>query len=503
MHLPEAKITESQLAERYRVLLDIGRTLSATLGTEELFRAIYRETSRVLETAGFYIALYDQALDMATVVFYADRGIEKHVEITYRGSDSEVIRTGRASLLNDRAQGQTLLVLGDHDGELTRGSISAPLLHSGRVLGAISAQSYNLSAYSEDDLELLQGIADIAAVAVENARYVDALDKRRREAERIEEIGRALASSLDPQEVLGKVIDTCLSLIPAERALVWLVEGGSARATVAAAGGAAQASIDGEWQLDSWVQERLLVERVPLTLDLESDLDLAEEVRLHLGAGSVMAAPLIVGGDVGGILSVGSERGQRFDDEDHRVLQRLSSQASVALENARLHANLQSLSLTDPLTGVSNRRHLQVHLDKEVAAARRGRAVVTVIFDIDQFKLHNDTLGHLVGDGILRTFAKLLSEENRAMNMVARYGGDEFVSVLSETRMEGARLYVQRVAERVATDPLLSRHRVTVSSGSAAFDRTTMTNGQDMLKQADLDLYRKKARGSRSGPPRD
>lgn len=501
MHLPEAESTGSRLAERYRVLLDIGRTLTGTLGHEELFRAIYQETSRVLETSGFYISLYDQALDTATIVFYADKGTEQHVEITYRGSDSEVIRTGRATLVEDRASSQPLLVLGDREGEITRASISAPLLHSGCVLGAISAQSYRPGAYGEEDLELLQGIADIAAVAVENARFVAALERRRREAERIEEIGRALAGSLDPQDVLGKVIDACLSLISAEGAAVWLVQGQPPRANVAAVGGSMRLPEGTEWSLTGRVHERLFGQRAPVTVDLETDLDVPEEVRTRLGSGSAMAAPLVVGGDVGGLLSVTGQRGRRFSDEDSRVLQRLASQASVALENARLHANLQSLSLTDPLTGVANRRHLQAHIEKEVAAARRGRAVVAVIFDLDEFKTHNDTLGHVVGDDILRAFARILAEENRAMNMVARYGGDEFVSVLSDSRMEGARLYTKRVAERVQADPLLSRYGVTVSSGLASFDRGTMKSGQDLLKQADLDLYRHKAHRPRASQP--
>ena len=92
------------LADRYRVLLDVGRILTGTLGTDDLFRTIYRETSRVLEAAGFYIALYDEERDLATVVFYADRGREQESEITYRGSESDVIRTGEPSMVTDRTE---------------------------------------------------------------------------------------------------------------------------------------------------------------------------------------------------------------------------------------------------------------------------------------------------------------------------------------------------------------------------------------------------------------
>ena len=89
------RIQQADLSERYRVLLDIGNTLTRTLSAEELYRIIYRETARVLESAGFYISLYQEDGDLATVVFYADRGEERRVEITYRGSDSDVIRAAR------------------------------------------------------------------------------------------------------------------------------------------------------------------------------------------------------------------------------------------------------------------------------------------------------------------------------------------------------------------------------------------------------------------------
>ncbi len=114
------------------------------------------------------------------------------------------------------------------------------------------------------------------------------------------------------------------------------------------------------------------------------------------------------------------------------MLLRLANQTSVALANARLHESIRALSLTDPLTDLPNRRHLDMHLRREVAAARRGRHVCVVLFDLNDFKLHNDRLGHVVGDQILRHFGRILVRETRAMNLAARYGGDEFITVLTD-----------------------------------------------------------------------
>ena len=499
----EAGAPVSGLSDRYRALLEIGRTLTGTLGRDDLYRAIYRETSKVLEVSGFYVSLYDPDRDLATIVFYADRGAEQHAEITYRGSDSEVIRTGRPSRVEDRAMTRSILIVGEEQ-EITRSAIAAPLRHEGRVLGAISAQSYRSHAYSPDDLELLQGIADLAAVAVENARRVEALERGRKDAERIEEVGRALSASLDPQEVLTKVIEACLELLAADSAVVWLVDGHAPVARVAASTGDPLLEVGLEWWVEGEPWGRLFSARAAVMIeDVPADPSAPGWLRPPAAWGSAVAAPLVVGGDVGGILLAGSRSVRRFGPEAAGKLQRLATQASLAVENARLHSNLQALSLTDPLTGLANRRHLQIHLDKEVAAARRGRAVVATIFDVDDFKGHNDTRGHVVGDEILRAFARILEEENRAMNLVARYGGDEFVSILSDSRMEGARLYVNRVRERVGADSVLSRYQVAVSAGLAAFEPARMTSGEDLLAAADADLYRHKAerpRGSSRRP---
>lgn len=490
-----ARGDRSSVGDRYRVLLDIGRTLAGKLGSDELYEAIHMETARVLEASGFYVSLFDPARDQATIVYFADRGERQHVEIGYRGSESGVLRTGQPVLVTDRLDDLSLMHLGDDDGEVTRSAISAPLVHKGRILGAISAQSYRPGAYDEEDLDLLQGIADMAAVAVDNAIHIAELDRRRLEAEQIEEIGRALTSSLDAKVVLGKVIEAVTQVLHVDGASVWLCEGPTGRvARVAESGGGISLPLGLAWEITGALNDKLAREKAPVVLDdLASSVLVPKHVAEHLKAGSAMGAPLIVGGNLAGILTAGSTKVRHFTGDDTAVLQRLASQASVALENARLHSNLQALSLTDPLTGLPNRRRLQIHLDKEVAAARRGRSLVVVVFDLDDFKVVNDTKGHLVGDDLLRAFAQILDEENRAMNLVARYGGDEFVSVLSDADMDGARLYIKRVTGRVAGDPVMQPLGVTVSVGLAEFDRASMKTMDDVVSAADADMYRVKA----------
>lgn len=478
----------TSLPDRYRVLLDIGRSLTGTLSLDELYRAIYRETSGVLEADGFFISLYDPDTDLATVVFYADQGQEQRSEITYKGSESPVIRDGQGALVDDRLHAHSLLLLGDESVGVTRSAISAPL-RRGRVLGAISTQSYRPGAYTKAELELLQGIADLAAVAVENAHYVAELERKTREAEQVERIGRALASSLDPQQVLGNIVDAVLDLMEADGAAVLLLEAGP-RMRVAAAAGKGVPPTRNAWDPVSTPLEALAADGRPVIL-----ADRAARSLLPSGAGNgpeegvAVAVPLWGSNRVAGALLATRRSPRQGGGLDVRVMERLASQASVALENARLHASVQSLSLTDPLTALPNRRHLHMHLQREVAAARRGRPLAVVLFDLDNFKGYNDTLGHLAGDEALRAFADILSTENRAMNLVARYGGDEFISVLGDASAAGAARYARRVQRRVSEDPVLSPYQVTVSYGVAFFDPRIMESGEDLVQAADADLY--------------
>jgi len=493
----------TSVGARYRVLLDVGRTLAATLNSQDVYSAIYRESARVIEAARFYVSLYDPVRDLATIVFWADRGGVRSGDVRYRGSDSEVLSSREARLVTDRGDEGSAPWLSADEGDETRSSISAPMIHKGRLVGALAAHSDAPNAYGEEDLALLQGIADIAAVAIDNAHTVEELDRRRMEAEQVEEIGRALAGSLDPKEVLGLVISAVLDVINVDGAGVWLCDDPSGMvARVAASGGEIALPAGLAWDLTGGLADQLIDAKKPVLVDdLAASPMVPDHLREYLEAGSGMGVPLVVGGATAGILTAGSRDPRNFTPDDTAVLQRLAAQASVALENARLHSNLQALSLTDPLTGLPNRRRLQMHLDKEVAAARRGRPLVVVVFDIDDFKAYNDTLGHVAGDDILRAFAQILDDTNRAMNLVVRYGGDEFISILSDSDRTGAQLYVDRLRERVAVDPIMSPLGISVSIGIAEFDSGSMRTMEDLIKVADAEMYRAKAeRRAHRGP---
>jgi diguanylate cyclase (GGDEF)-like protein len=161
-----------------------------------------------------------------------------------------------------------------------------------------------------------------------------------------------------------------------------------------------------------------------------------------------------------------------------------------------LHRNrerAEALALTDELTRIPNRRHLRLVLEHDFAAAQRGRDLTVAIFDLDRFKNYNDRYGHAAGDIVLRVFGEMLDAGTRRMNLAGRYGGEEFMAILSDTDLERALHFVERV--RKSTTALeLPAGSISVSAGVATF-RPGMRTADDLVAAADEALYRAKADG--------
>lgn len=157
----------------------------------------------------------------------------------------------------------------------------------------------------------------------------------------------------------------------------------------------------------------------------------------------------------------------------------------------------ERLALFDALTQLPNRRYLSLALEREFAAALRGRDLVVVAFDVDGLKGINDRHGHSGGDDALRAFAEVLRSNTRSMDMSGRLAGDEFLTILSSATVEGARVFVSRVQEATSRAPG-APESLTVSAGIAAF-REAMSEPDHLIRTADAALYEaKKEPGSQT-----
>jgi diguanylate cyclase (GGDEF)-like protein len=213
--------------------------------------------------------------------------------------------------------------------------------------------------------------------------------------------------------------------------------------------------------------------------------------------GRPLVIPLGPDGRESGVLYL-TPRGMDFSDESRELAHWLGSQASVALENARLHRLVERQANTDGLTELPNRRHFEEALEAEISRAERfGGELALVLGDLDDFKQVNDRYGHQAGDDVLRTFAGILRETVREIDLPARYGGEEFAVLLPQTDIEGALNLAERLRRALASRPMTTQPgslvAVTASFGVASFPEAATPAA--LFAAADDALYEAKHAG--------
>jgi diguanylate cyclase (GGDEF)-like protein len=212
--------------------------------------------------------------------------------------------------------------------------------------------------------------------------------------------------------------------------------------------------------------------------------------------------PLTVSLDTGdehvGSLLLYPAPGDPFSEDEGRLAHWLAAQASIALENARLHRAVEQQAITDHLTGLANRRRFSESLGLEVSRAERFEGSVSLVLaDLDDFKRVNDRFGHQTGDEVLRRFADLMRESMREFDLAARHGGEEFAVLLPETDLEGGVRLAERLAEALRDERFTTRggetFSVTSSFGVAAFP--DVSSAEQLMLAADRALYEAKKEG--------
>ncbi len=325
------------------------------------------------------------------------------------------------------------------------------------------------------------------------------LNEKVKDLESLNELGRVVCSTLQAGDLVPALAQQTLTVLENADAMVihvWNEDKNSFDALGERREGVAADAFPEELagRLADWTQrERQAFSTGPL--GNRSAARLTEVEGISLRGHSWMGVPVEVHEQAIGVLIVYAQSPERFTPSDLGLLQLISRQAAVALQNSRLYV----MATVDGLTRLFVRRYFDRRLVEEVARSKRyGSTFTLMLLDLDNFKEVNDTHGHAVGDAVLRNVGDVLLAEVRSMDIPARYGGDEFAVILPEANWRGALTLASRILYRVrrervrAGDELVS---ISLSIGMASVPDHAEHAVLDAISKADEALYEAKARG--------
>jgi len=311
-------------------------------------------------------------------------------------------------------------------------------------------------------------------------------------------LGEVLASTRDRQVMVTALLETTTTYLGAPTGVFYVVVAGSERLrpmeTTGAAGpvGGLAELVGGGRGLAGAASQAGTAVLWPRDGD-----DVAPSPEEPEAGGGALAIPLRSGGHPFGVLGYYG-RSAPFDDEDVDSIAILVRQAETAIENSFLYEEAVRLSLTDGMTGLWNRRNFDLRLESELSRAVRFAEPFAVVFvELDQMKLVNDRHGHQAGDTVLIELARRLTEAVREVDLVARWGGDEFTLLLPKTGLDGALLLAEKIRAGVGNTPFnvdTASLDITISVGVAAYPEHG-ADAKDLMAAADGAMYQAKARG--------
>jgi diguanylate cyclase (GGDEF)-like protein len=231
----------------------------------------------------------------------------------------------------------------------------------------------------------------------------------------------------------------------------------------------------------------------PLMVDRDLNMPPPDEIGLTEGIGTFIAIPLIAGDRMNGVFAI---EGASLDDMVRFII--LGHQFAIVLERIRLYELMQELAITDGLTDVFVRRYFLERLQEEIERARHFSTKLSfLMIDIDYFKTCNDEFGHLVGDAVLRETAAIMKKNLREIDIIGRYGGEEFSVILPDTTKDGALVVGERMRKAVETTGISAYDEsinVKISIGIAAYPDDADEINQ-LIDRADQMLYKAKETG--------
>ena len=474
----------------------------ATIGVEATSVDILIENAiliinNLLHPDYFDAGLVDNAADVLRV-FRSSRTTSGE-RLTFplgKGVVGQVLATGKVWRIPDVRREPTFYPLNPD----ALSELCVPLKVGGQVIGLLNIENKHPDSFSENDERVMATVAGQLAIAIEKVRLFQLAQHQAQEAETLRRVGTIVTSTLRQDEAIERILVQLELVVPYDTASVQLLGDGYVE-IVGGRGWSDPSSVVGmRFPIPGDNPNTIVIqERRPHILGDAPSVHTAFHEGPHAHIHSFLGVPLIVGDQVIGMLAVDNTRPNYFTMDHARLVTAFADQVALAIQNARLFGEVQQLASTDSLTGLHNRHHFMELAKREFGRSRRyQRSLTAIMMDIDHFKHVNDTYGHAVGDQVLRIVAERCQKTVREIDIIGRYGGEEFVTLLLETDIDGACIVAERLRAAIAGNPMHVGEgldlNVTASFGVAQRDENT-TSLETLITRADQAMYVAKHKG--------
>jgi diguanylate cyclase (GGDEF)-like protein/putative nucleotidyltransferase with HDIG domain len=485
----------SRRSEELHVLNEIGRALSSTLHKEDLLRKIWEELRRLIDVENFYIASLDSVRNEMHFDLEIIDGDRQSRRVRPAGNflTEYVIRTRQPILIREKFL-EEAEKLGVEPIRKQGCFCCVPLVAYDRAIGAMAVFSDEDKAFDEGHLELLRVLASEASIAIENARLFQEERTKARHLTLLNTISRHAIGTLNPDEMLAKMTEELETGLTYDHIGIAVLEYSTRELVIQAEAGNRRGALGQRILLGTGLVGNVARNGNMASFNATQAADAALKPMMADTA-SAVALPIFFAEQLHGVLYVESSKDIDFSDEEVLLLGTLADLIAGALHNALTFQKAQEQAITDGLTGVKTHRFFMEALSAEwKRSTRAGRNFALVLMDLDRFKFVNDFYGHLEGDLVLQRVGHILEANCRRSDVVARYGGDEFVILMPETSMEQARQLASKLRSWVCADNLLREKNVSASFGIACYPLHG-SSPQELIQVADASMYLSKHQG--------
>jgi diguanylate cyclase (GGDEF)-like protein/putative nucleotidyltransferase with HDIG domain len=484
----------SRRSEELHVLNEIGRALSSTLNKEDLLNKIWEELRRLFAVENFYIVELDPLHDEIRFNLEIIDGMRMPKRSRSAGNhlNEYVIRTRQPVLIRENflEEAKKFGVVPIR----TQGCICVvPLVAYDHAIGAMGVFSDHDHAFDEGHLELMRVLASEASIAIENARLFSEERTKARHLSLLNTVSRNAIATLNPDEMLAKITEQLEEGLTHDHIGIGVLDYSTRELVIHAEGGSRRGVVGHRVALGTGLAGH--VARTGHMAAYSADTNDSSLRPMLADSTAAIALPVFYAEQLHGVLYVESSKLTDFSEEEVLLLRTLADLIAGAYHNATTFQKAQEQAITDGLTGVKTHRFFMESLSAEwKRSTRAGRAFALVVMDLDRFKFVNDFYGHLEGDLVLQRVGQILEANCRRSDVVARYGGDEFVILMPETNMEHARQLAQKLRGWVSADPLLREKNISASFGIACYPLHGSTP-QELIQVADASMYLSKHQG--------